>query len=453
MDLFEKSAQKRRLGQPLAERMRPTDFSEVVGQPHIIGKGQFLDKLGANTMPSLILYGPPGTGKTTIARLLAERARATLISMSAVSCGVKDIRSVVADARRRLVERGGRTLLFLDEIHRFSKSQQDALLPHVEAGTVILVGATTENPSFEVNAALLSRTRVVRLEPLEESALNALIDRALTDSERGLAAAESTLTDGARQALIGGCDGDARRILNALEVAADLTQGKLIDEQVVEQALGKRTIRYDKAGEEHYGVVSAFIKSMRGSDPSAAVYWMTRMLEAGEDPMFIARRIVIFASEDIGNADPSALGVATAAATALRLIGLPEGALVLTQAALYCASAAKSNSVLTTYASARKAVLKHGSLPVPDKLRNATSAVGKALGHGRGYRYPHNFSDHYVAERYLPDALSGAEFYRPSSSGAEAGMQARLDARRDQLTQCESRIGPVSSTKNTEKPR
>ena len=428
--------------------MRPRTFDEVVGQAHLVGPGKFLAELGIalpssapsdssqpvrsghTALPSMILYGPPGTGKTTLARLLAERARATFISLSAVSCGVKDVRAVVADARSRLVERGARTILFLDEIHRFSKAQQDALLPHVEAGTVILIGATTENPSFEVNAALLSRARVVRLEALDGNDLAELIERALSDSERGLGSASLKIVDSAKDALIAGGSGDARRILGALEVAASLCKGDVIDDALIEQALGQKTLLYDKAGEQHYGVVSAFIKSMRGSDPDAALYWMTRMLEAGEDPMFVVRRIVIFASEDVGLADPNALSVATAAASAFRLVGLPEGVLPLTQAVLYLACAPKSNSVLSSYANTRKAVRESGSLPVPAKLRNATSSLGKALGHGRGYKYPHNLGGHYVADDYLPEALVGERFYEPSSSGSEAAVAIELESRR-----------------------
>jgi putative ATPase len=340
---------------------------------------------------------------------------------------VARVREAVAAARRTLVEREIRTVLFLDEIHRFNKSQQDALLPHVEDGTVILVGATTENPSFEVNAALLSRTRVVRLEPLDDAALREILSRALT-SERGLGRDDADLTAEAADVLLAGAAGDARRLLNGLEVASDLAGEGAIGREHVEEALQQKTLLYDKAGDEHYGVVSAFIKSMRGSDPDAAVYWMTRMLEAGEDPLFILRRIVIFASEDVGNADPAALSVATAALDAFRFVGLPEGVLPMTQAVVYLACAPKSNTALTTYASVRKAVRERGALPVPARLRNATSQTAKQMGHGVGYRYPHDFEGHYVPEDYLPAELAGARFYRPSSSGAEAAMAARLEA-------------------------
>ena len=426
MDLFEASARRRGLGEPLAERMRPTTIEEVVGQAHLVGPGKILSHIHpGGGLPSLILWGPPGTGKTTLARLLAERARCRLIAMSAVSSGVAAVREAVATARRDLVEREVRTVLFLDEIHRFSKSQQDALLPHVEAGTVILVGATTENPSFEVNAALLSRTRVLRLEPLDEAALQVILERGLT-SERGLGRPARDLEPEAAEALLGAVAGDARRLLGGLEVAAQLAGDGPITAAHVEEALQQKTLLYDKAGDEHYGVVSAFIKSMRGSDPDAAAYWMTRMLEAGEDPLFILRRMVIFASEDVGNADPAALGVAVSALEAFRFVGLPEGVLPMTQAAVYLACAPKSNTALTTYAAARKAVREHGALPVPAKLRNPSSGLGRAMGHGQGYRYPHNFDGHYVPEVYLPDRLAGERFYEPSDSGVEAEIGERL---------------------------
>ena len=430
MDLFERSARSDRVHQPLAERMRPGLLEEFVGQEHLLGPGKLLAGLsGGGRLPSLILWGPPGTGKTTLARLLASRERAYLAPLSAVSAGVKDLREAVAQAAERRDQYRTRTILFVDEIHRFSRSQQDALLPHVEAGTVTLIGATTENPSFEVIAPLLSRCRVVRLESLPPEALRGLAERALGDADRGLGGRGLAVEPDAMEQLAAQAGGDARRMLNALEVAADLArETKVVTAAMVEEALQQKTLLYDKAGDEHYGVVSAFIKSMRGSDPDAAAYWMTRMLEAGEEPRFILRRMVIFASEDIGNADPQALVVATAALQAFELVGLPEGVLPLTQAAVYLACAPKSNTSLTTYAAARRAVKERGALPVPAKLRNAVTALGRQMGHGAEYKYPHDFQGNYVAETYLPDELVGARFYRPSRSGAEAEIGRRLDA-------------------------
>ncbi|RMH42263.1 MAG: replication-associated recombination protein A [Deltaproteobacteria bacterium] len=402
MDLFRHGAAKQRRGQPLAERMRPTSLDEFVGQAHLLGPGKLLARaLEGGVLPSLILWGPPGSGKTTLARILARHVRAELESLSAVQAGVKDIREVVARAASRRDERGRATVLFIDEIHRFSKAQQDALLPHVEDGTVVLIGATTENPSFEVNAPLLSRARVLRLEPLSDADIAVLVRRACARELRGV-----TIEDAALAALVRRAEGDARRALNALEVAAAIADGGEVTVAAIEEALQAPTLRYDRRGEEHYNVVSAFIKSVRGSDPDAAVYWMARMLEAGEDPRFVARRLVILASEDIGNADPQALVVAEAAHRAFEFVGMPEGVLPLTQAALYLARAPKSNEVLTAYARARRWVRDYGALPVPMKLRNAPTALMKQMGYGRGYKYPHEFDGNYVeGETYLPDEL------------------------------------------------
>lgn len=431
MDLFRHSAEKRRIHQPLAERMRPATIEGLVGQEHLLGEGKLVSHIAAGgELPSLVLWGPPGTGKTTLARILAEREGAVLEHMSAVMGGVKEIRAVMGRAADRRDQYGHRTVLFLDEIHRFSKSQQDALLPHVEAGTVALIGATTENPNFEVNAALLSRCRVVRLEGLSSDALRILARRALSDVELGLGKGRFEISEDCLDTLLGRTGGDARRLLGALEIIGSLLDArgeKVITLKTIDEALEQKTLTYDKSGDQHYGVVSAFIKSMRGSDPDAACYWMARMLEGGEDPKFILRRMVIFASEDVGNADPQALVVATAALQAFQFMGLPEGVLPLTQAVTYLACAPKSNSSLRAYAAARACVREHGSLPVPAKLQNAVTNLQKDLGQGRGYKYPHDFEGHYTPEEYLPDEIAGSRFYEPADSGYEIEIKKRLE--------------------------
>ncbi|MFT3691880.1 MAG: replication-associated recombination protein A [Kofleriaceae bacterium] len=433
MDLFSQSARKRHVGEPLAERMRPATLADVVGQTHLLAPGKILSNLGpGRTLPSLILWGPPGSGKTTLARLLGETLKAELVQLSAVDAGVKDVREAIAKAAERRDQFGSKTLLFIDEIHRFSKTQQDALLPHVEAGTVTLIGATTENPSFGVVAALLSRARVVRLEALDDEQLAGLVMRAIADHDRGLGGMDVAIEPETIAQLVSAAAGDARRLYSVLDVAADLARRSVPDgtatitaEHVAEAAQG-RSLLYDKAGDEHYGVISAFIKSMRGSDPDAAVYWMTRMLEAGEDPRFVLRRMVIFASEDVGNADPQALVVAVSALQAVELVGLPEGVLPMTQAVTYLALAPKSNRAIVTYGAARKLVKEHGALPVPAKLR-PDSVAGRELGHGQGYKYPHDFEGNYVAEDYLPEKLIGTKIYEPSDSGYEAEHRRRLE--------------------------
>jgi len=428
MDLFDLALDRDDASKPLPERLRPRRFEEFVGQEHVLGPASALRRaIEADQVPSLILWGPPGTGKTTLAHIVAERTGAVFVPFSAVLGGVKEIREIVAAARERRRLHRQRTILFVDEIHRFTRTQQDAFLPHVEAGTITLIGATTENPSFEINGALLSRCRVVTLRALTDEEVGALLDRAVT-SPNGLAGSVRLSPD-AREAMSRSAYGDARRALVALESAAAavrLAGREEISAADAEEAMQHKPLPYDKAGEQHYDLASAFIKSMRGSDPDAAVYYLVRMLEGGEEPRFVARRMVIFASEDVGNADPRALLVATAALQALELVGMPEGVLPLTQAVTYLALAPKSNTVIAAYAAARKLVLEKGPLPVPLKLRNAPTRLMESMGYGGGYRYPHNFDGHYVAEEYLPDALRGSRIVEPSSSGLEKELGERL---------------------------
>jgi putative ATPase len=419
---------------PLAERMRPSTLEGVVGQQHLLGEGKFLARiLRQDRLPSMIFWGTPGCGKTTLARVIAQHTRAHFVALSAVLSGVAELRQVVQKAAEARTFRGEQTLLFVDEIHRFHKGQQDALLPHVEQGTITLIGATTENPSFAVNAALLSRCKVFHLEPLPEASLKEMLLRAMVDTEHGLGASSvQTLTDEALEMLVRVADGDARRALNILENSVSFTE--TLDPPVTElgteqlqASLAERTLRYDKKGEEHYNISSAFIKSMRGGDPDAALYWMFRMLDAGDDPLFISRRMMIFASEDIGNADPKALEVAVAADEAFRRMGLPEGAYPLSHACLYLACAPKSDGVKQAMARVRSAIEQHGALGVPRKLRNAPTSLMKRDGYGQNYRYAHDFAEHFVpGETYLPDEIVGQRFYTPPEQGYERTLRERL---------------------------
>ena len=429
MDLFGSSfPQARRVAQPLADRVRPRTLDEFIGQEHLLGAGKILREIvNAGELKSLILWGPPGSGKTTLAQILANAAGAICVHFSAVTSGVKDLKKIIQEAEE-LHRLGKPTVLFVDEIHHFNKSQQDNFLPHVERGTLILIGATTENPSFEVISPLLSRCQVLVLNPLSTADIEKIIDAALKDSDRGLGAWKLTLTSEAREFLIQQSQGDARVALNALETAATLARknGKGIDLSEVQEALQKKTLRYDKSGEEHYNVISAFIKSLRGSDPDAALYWMMRMIEAGEDPLFIARRMIIFASEDIGNADPQALQVAVAAKDAVHFVGLPEGRIPLAQAVTYLATAPKSNASYKAMLAAVDDVQEQGALPVPLHLRNAPTPLMEKLGYGKNYKYAHNFPDHIVEQEHMPKELEGRKYYSPAESGYENQIKQRL---------------------------
>jgi len=424
MDLFEQSSQALN-DAPLAERLRPRNLAEMVGQQHLIGEGKVLRRLiESDQVASVIFWGPPGTGKTTLAQVIANTTRSRFVFFSAVLQGVKEVREIVAKAREDKAYHGRKTLLFVDEIHRFNKAQQDAFLPYVEKGDIILIGATTENPSFEVNSALLSRSRVFVLNPLEPADIRILLQRALNDlrglGERGLA-----LTEDAEEFLAEQADGDARVALNTLEVAAAGASGTITLE-AVQEALQRKALLYDKGAEEHYNVISAFIKSLRGSDPDAALYWLARMLEAGEDPLFIARRMVIFASEDVGNADPRGLQIALAVQQAVHFVGLPEARINLAQGVTYLATAPKSNASYLGIDQALAEVRKSGALPVPLHIRNAPTKLMKELGYHKGYQYAHDFTEGVADQQHLPDKLQGKIFYHPTERGYEKMISERM---------------------------
>ena len=418
MDLFEYMAEKNKKDEaPLASRLRPESLEEVVGQEHIIAPGKLLYRaIKADKLGSIIFYGPPGTGKTTLAKVIAHSTSADFESVNATVAGKKDLEEVVAKAKQNQGGYGRKTILFIDEIHRFNKAQQDYLLPHVEDGTVTLIGATTENPYFEVNSALISRSRVFELKPLSSENIETLIHRALTDTRKGVGAFKAYIDDDAKTFLAETANGDARAALNAIELAVLTTDreadGRIhITLEVAAECIQKRAVRYDKEGDNHYDTISAFIKSMRGSDPDAAVYYLARMLKAGEDIKFIARRMVICASEDVGNADPQALLVATSAFLAVERVGMPEAQIILSQACTYIASAPKSNVCCAAVFEAMDEVERSGGLPIPPYLQDAHYKASAELGRGIGYKYPHDYPGNWVEQQYLPDAIKDREFY------------------------------------------
>lgn len=434
MDLFDYMRMERKKQEsPLAVRMRPRTLDEMVGQSHIIGKDRLLYRaIKADKISSLIFYGPPGTGKTTLAKVIANTTSAQFVQMNATTSGKKDMEQAVRQAKDIFGMYGNRTILFIDEIHRFNKAQQDYLLPYVEDGTIVLIGATTENPYFEVNSALLSRSKIFHLEPLSGKDIAGLIRFAVTDDERGMGAYGAEITEEAVSFIAEMAGGDARAALNAVELGVMTTEpgedGKIvIDLNVAQECIQRKALNYDKNGDNHYDVISAFIKSMRGTDPDAAVFYLARMLDAGEDPKFIARRIMICASEDVGNADPQALQVAVAASLAVERVGLPEGRIILSQAASYVASAPKSNACIMAIDKAQEMVKRADTGQVPPYLRDAHYGGARDLGHGIGYRYAHDYPEHYVKQQYLPDAIRDERFYIPTENGYEKKIKMHLE--------------------------
>lgn len=434
MDLFEYMRQENnKKDSPLASRLRPTTLDEVVGQQHIIGKDKLLYRaIEADKLSSIIFYGPPGTGKTTLAKVIANTTSAKFTSINATAAGKKDMEAVVEEAKNHMGMYGAKTILFIDEIHRFNKGQQDYLLPFVEDGTIILIGATTENPYFEVNGALLSRSIIFELKPLSQDDIKTLLMRALTDKEKGLGSYDAVIEDDALEFLSDMANGDARAALTAIELGVLTTapgeDGQIhITLDVASECIQRRVVKYDKNGDNHYDTISAFIKSMRGSDPDAAIYYLARMLYAGEDIKFIARRIMICAAEDVGNADPQALQVAVAAAQAVERIGMPESQIILAQAVNYVATAPKSNASYMSIANAMQVVESTMTAPIPTHLQDAHYKSAGKLGHGAGYQYAHDFKNHYVAQQYLPDELVGTVFYEPTEMGYEKQIRNHME--------------------------
>ena len=425
-DLFKREA-------PLADRMRPQTLDEFVGQDHLLGHGKILRQaIESDHLPSMILWGPPGSGKTTLAMIIACTTGAQFLAFSAVLSGVKEIKEVIKEAEEEWTYHKRRTILFVDEIHRFNKAQQDAFLPHVEKGTIILIGATTENPSFEVISPLLSRTKVFTLQALKEEEIELILKRGLTDKERGLGQYTTEIDPEVFEGICRIANGDARIALNTLEMiilTAPPNQNgtRHIDKKDLEEVLQRKAFLYDKSGEEHYNLISAFHKSLRGSDPDAALYWLGRMLEAGEDPLYLARRMIRFASEDVGIADPQALQVAIAAMEAFHFVGLPEGDLALAQAAVYLATAPKSNALYTAFLGVKKDVRELENMPVPLHIRNAPTRLMEDLGYGKDYKYPHDYPDHFVEEEYLPENLKAKTYYNPTEQGFEKEIKKRLE--------------------------
>jgi putative ATPase len=448
MDLFEKKKGKLPdKSAPLADRMRPSTLDEFVGQIPLIGQGSVLRKaVLEDKVPSMILWGPPGSGKTTLAHVIAQTSNANFVFFSAVTSGVKEVKAVIEKARKDKEFYHKRTILFVDELHRFNKAQQDAFLPHVEAGIITLIGATTENPSFEVVSPLLSRCKVYVLYQLTAEEIKIILQHALENKEKGLGNLNVDIEEKALDYIAQMSNGDARIALNTLEMAAltspaDKSGKRKVDLKQIEEVMLKKALVYDKAGEEHYNVISAFIKSLRGSDPDAALYWMFRMLEAGEDPIYIARRMVVLASEDIGNADPQALQVAVAAKQAVEFIGLPEGEFALSQAAVYLATAPKSNAIYQAMNQVKEDIKKTLNLPVPLHLRNAPTPLMEKLGYARGYKYPHQFEGHFVTENYLPEQLKERKYYSPTEQGFETEIEKRMEKWKNIKEQSQSKGG------------